>query len=55
MPILVAARLLGHPQRNGIKFFATNELLELAKDKAWLIKVTNPVNQHWLKNNTNKK
>jgi hypothetical protein len=41
--ILVAARPLkplGNPQKNGIKFIATAELLEQAKDKAWLIKVT---------------
>src|ERR1035438_1927756 len=58
VPILVAARLLkplGNPQKNGIKFFATAELLELTKDKAWLVKVTNAVNQHWQKNNANKK
>jgi hypothetical protein len=58
LPILVAARLLkplGNPQKNGIKFFATSELLELSKDKAWLIKVTNAVNQHWQKNNASKK
>src|SRR5271154_3006417 len=58
VPILVAARLLkplGNPQKNGIKFFAAAELLELAKDKAWLVKVTNAVNQHWQKNNAGKK
>ena len=58
VPILVAARLLkplGNPAANGIKFFATTELLELAKDKAWLVKVTNAVNQHWQKNNAAKK
>jgi hypothetical protein len=57
VPILVGARLLkplGNPAANGIKFFATAELLELAKDKAWLVKVTNAVNQHWQKNNANK-
>jgi hypothetical protein len=35
VPILVVARLLkplGNPQKNGIKFFATSELLELVKD-----------------------
>jgi hypothetical protein len=46
---------LGNPRANGIKFFATGELLELAKDKAWLVKVTNAVNQHWQKNNASKK
>src|SRR5271168_386705 len=58
VPILVAARLLkplGNPQKNGIKFFATAELLELAKDKGWLVKVTNAVNLHWQRNNASKK
>lgn len=58
MPVLVAARLLkplGNPQKNGIKFFATSELLELVKEKAWLAKMTNAVNQHWQKNNASKK
>jgi hypothetical protein len=58
VPVLVAARLLkplGNPQKNGIKFFATLQLLELVKDQAWLIKVTNAVNQHWQKNNASKK
>jgi hypothetical protein len=58
VPILVAARLLkplGNPQKNGLKFFATAELLEQVKDKAWLVKVTNAVNQHWQKNNASKK
>jgi hypothetical protein len=53
----MAARLLnalGNPQKNGIKFFATLELLELAKDKSWLVKVTNAVSQHWQKNNASK-
>ena len=58
VPALVAARLLkplGNPRSNSIKFFATTELLELAKDKAWLVKVTNAVNHHWQKNNASKK
>ena len=58
VPILVAARLLtplGNPRPNAIKFFATTELLELTKDKAWLVKVTNAINQHWQKNNAAKK
>jgi hypothetical protein len=55
---LVAARLLkplGSPAANGIKFFATSELLELTKEKAWLVKVTNAVNHHWQRNNASKK
>ena len=58
VPILVAARLLtplSNPRPNAIKFFATTELLELTKDKAWLVKVTNAINQHWQKNNAAKK
>ena len=51
----MTSKPLGNPQKNGIKFFATAELLELAKDKAWLVKVTNAVNQHWQKNNAAKK
>jgi len=58
VPILVAARLLkplGNPAANGIKFFAASELLELVKDRAWLVKVTNTVNQHWHEQNSRKK
>jgi len=42
VPVLVAARLLkplGNPPPNGIKFFAASEVLELTKDRAWLVKV----------------
>ena len=58
VPILVAARLLkplGNPAANGIKFFAASELLELAQDRAWLVKVTNAVIQHWQENKASKK
>ena len=50
MPILVAARLLkplGNPPPNSVKFFAMLELLEQSKDRTWLAKVTNALNQHW--------
>jgi len=54
VPVLVAARLLkplGNPPPNSVKFFAATEVLEQAKDRAWLAKVTNALNQHWrLKN-----
>jgi hypothetical protein len=49
---LVAARLLkplGNPQPNSVKYFAAVEVLELAKDRAWLARMTNDVNQHWQK------
>ena len=58
VPVLVAARLLkplGNPAANGIKFFAAAELLELVKDRAWLAKMTNAINQHWQRNNASKK
>jgi len=58
VPILVAARLLkplGNPAQNGIKFFATSELLELVKDRAWLVKMTNTIGQYWHMQNARKK
>jgi hypothetical protein len=58
VPILVSARLLkplGNPPPNGIKFFATTEVLELAKDRAWLAKMTNAVNHHWRNQNARRK
>jgi len=54
IPALMAARLLkplGNPAQNGIKFFATADVLELAKDRSWLVKLTNTINQHWQKKN----
>ena len=58
IPALVASRLLkplGNPPPNGIKFFGTVDLLEATKDRAWLVKVTNAVNQHWQRQNGRKK
>jgi len=58
VPILVAARLLkplGSPPSNSVKFFAALEVLELAKDRTWLAKVTTALNQHWQKKNASKK
>ena len=58
VPILVASKLLkplGNPPANGIKYFATAELLELAKDRSWLAKMTNSVAQHWQRKNAKKK
>jgi len=40
---------------NSVKFFATLELLEQVKDRAWLAKVTNALNQHWQKKNAAKR
>ena len=54
IPPLIAARLLkplGNPPANSVKFFAALELLEQVKDRTWLAKVTNALNQHWQKKN----
>ena len=58
LPVLVGARLLkplGNPQPNSVKYFASVEVLELAKDRAWLARMTNAVNQHWQRKNAVRK
>ena len=58
IPILVGARLLkplGNPPANGIKFFGTSDVLELAKDRVWLTKVSNAIYQHWQRQNARKR
>jgi hypothetical protein len=58
VPVLVAARLLrplGSPPPNSVKFFAALEVLEQVRDRTWLAKVTNALNQHWQKRNASKK
>jgi hypothetical protein len=58
VPALVAARLLkplGNPPLNGIKFFATADLLELLKDRNWLVRVTTTINLHWHNKNARKR
>jgi hypothetical protein len=58
VPILVAARLLkplGNPPPHSVKYFAALELVEQMKDRTWLAKVTNALNQHWQKRNAGKK
>jgi hypothetical protein len=54
VPILIASRLLkplGNPPQNGIKYFATAEVTEMAKDRGWLAKMTQAISQHWHKRN----
>jgi hypothetical protein len=46
---------LGSPQANAVKFFATADVLELIKDRAWLVKVTNAVSHHWRGQNERRK
>jgi hypothetical protein len=58
VPVLVAAKLLkplGNPPANGVKFFATAELLEQVKDRNWLVRVSATIYQHWHKKNAAKK
>jgi hypothetical protein len=58
IPALVSARLLkplGNPPANGIKFFATSDVLELSNDRAWLAKMTNTISQHWAAKNSQKR
>jgi hypothetical protein len=58
IPALISARLLkplGNPAPNSTKYFATAELLEIAKDRSWLVKVTTAINTHWQKQNARKK
>jgi len=58
IPILVRAKLLkplGNPPSSGIKFFATAEILEHAKDRAWLAKATNAIHWHWRTKNGRRK
>ena len=57
LPALVAANLLkplGNPPANGIKFFATADLLEQIKDRNWLVRVSATIYQHWHTKNARK-
>jgi hypothetical protein len=57
IPVLVASRLLkplGNPPANGVKYFATELLLESAKDASWLAKVTNAIHAYWRDKNGRK-
>jgi hypothetical protein len=58
IPALISARLLkplGNPAQNSTKYFATADVLEISKDRAWLVKVTNTISQHWQHQNARKK
>ena len=55
IPALIHARLLkplGNPSANGAKYFATADLLEIAKDRSWLVRMTTTINTHWQKQNS---
>jgi len=54
IPALVSSRLLkplGNPAQNGAKYFATADVLETAKDRSWLVRMTTTINTHWQKQN----
>src|ERR1017187_1855498 len=58
VPVLVTAKLikpLGNPPANGVKFFATADLLEQIKDHNWLVRVSATICQHWQKKNARQK
>jgi len=58
IPALIDAPLLkpvGNPSANGTKYFATADLLEIAKDRAWPVRVTTAITQHWHNQNAFKK
>ena len=58
IPALVAVKLLkplGNPPANGIKFFATADVLEASQDRNWLVRMSATIYQHWQKKNANKR
>jgi hypothetical protein len=58
VPVLVAAKLLkplGNPLPSNVKFFAALEVLEQARDRTWLARMTSAPNQHWQKKNAAKR
>ena len=58
IPALIHSRLLkplGNPSANGTKYFATADLLETAKDRSWLVKMTTAINSHWQNRNARKR
>jgi hypothetical protein len=57
IPILMAKgilRPLGHPARNGAKYFAAAELEELRRDKKWLVKASDAIVNYWHNKNARK-
>jgi hypothetical protein len=52
---MTVSLLLGLSTPNSVKFFATLELLEQARDRTWPAKITNAVSQHWQRKNAEKK
>jgi hypothetical protein len=58
IPGLMAARLLkplGNPPPNGTKFFATGDIIELTRDRAWLAKMSNAITHYWQMKNAGRR
>ena len=58
IPALIAARMLkplGNPPPNGIKYFATADVLENIKDRNWLVRMSGTIYRHWHAKNTRQK
>ncbi len=56
IPILIRAGLLkplGHPQPNGVKYFAAISLARLREDAQWLSRATDAITKHWQTKNAN--
>jgi hypothetical protein len=56
IPILIRAGLLkplGHPQPNGVKYFAATNLVRLREDAQWLSRATDAIAKHWQSKNAN--
>ena len=54
IPILIAASLLkplGHPARNGTKFFSTQALDQLRRDDKWLARASDAICDYWRERN----
>jgi hypothetical protein len=58
IPVLVSAGLLkplGHPPRNGAKYFATVTLLKVREDTNWLVRASDAITRHWQTKNAGKR
>ncbi len=57
IPVLMAEGILkplGHPSRNGHKFFATAELEDLRRNVKWLAKASDAIVSYWQSKNARK-
>ena len=55
--LLISAGLLkplGHPPRNGTKFFATETLEQIRRDEKWLARASDAICAYWRERNARK-